>query len=132
MNDGRVLFKQKQETKHLILEIRDGILYAVFKPGRLTYEDAIELISERQDFTEGFSYPAIARTEKNLTIDKLAREYFRSNEGIRGLKAMAMVQDKTFTQIIINFLLRFYKAPIPMNVFTNEEDAEKWIKSLDL
>lgn len=124
--------KERLETDYLILEIRDGVLYATYKPKKIAYKDAVNIINERRVYTDWEDYPVITKTSKNMVIDKMAREYFRSNEGVEGLSAVAMVQDKTFTQIIINFLLRFYKAPIPMNVFTNEEDAEKWIKSLDL
>ncbi len=124
--------KERKETKHLILEIKDGVLFAVFKSGKIAYSDAIEIINERLEYTEGNSYPAIATTEKNLVIDKLAREYFRSDDGVKGLSAMAMVEDKKYTQILINFLLKFYKSPIPMSIFTTEEDAEKWIKSLNI
>lgn len=124
--------KERLETDYLILEIKDEILYATYKPRKITYKDAVNIINERKVYTDREDYPVITKTSKNMVIDKMAREYFRSNEGVEGLSAVAMVQDKTFTQIIINFLLRFYKAPIPMNVFTNEEDAEKWIKSLDL
>ena len=124
--------KERIETDYLSLEIREGILYATYKPKKIVYKDAVNIINERRSYTEGNDYPVITKTSKNMVIDKLAREYFRSDEGVKGLKAVAMIYDKVYTQILINFLLKFYKSPIPMSIFTSEEDAERWIKSLNL
>ena len=62
------------------------------------------------------------------SLQKEAREYLASEEGVKGLIAAAYVMDNSFGSFIANFFVSVYKTKIPIKVFTKKEAALKWLE----
>ena len=63
-----------------------------------------------------------------LKMEKNAREYFVSGEGIKGIIAAAFVVDSPFTSFMANFFVSVNKPKMPVRIFTNTEGALKWLQ----
>ena len=69
-------------------------------------------------------------TMNNLSgISKEARDLVKDKTMAKAHKALAMVVKSKLSKMIASFFLGFNKPPYPIQSFTNEEDALKWLKS---
>ncbi len=50
-----------------------------------------------------------------------------SEEGCEGVVVAAVLLDSAIGSIIINFFIRVSKPLRPTKIFTNEEEAKKWL-----
>src|SRR5689334_14785846 len=93
------------ETSIVKLELQDdGLLIGTYKKNpRFTLEMAKEVVRTRLEFTGPEPRVAIIFNEGVKSLDKDARNYLSSDEGIRGLIAVAYVLDNPFSSFIANF-----------------------------
>lgn len=120
--------KEETEFSSIYFSIKNGILYSTYKEGTIDITKAKEIVKDRQDYTEGKSYPTLVITTNKLEIDKEARAYFKTKESGSGLKAVAMISTNSYSLIIMNFMLRLYTpAKMPIKLFTDEDKAIKWL-----
>ncbi len=118
------------ENSYLRLHIKkDGILYAEYAQDlKVTLEIAKECIAMRLRFTEDRFYPCLANVSGIVSTSKEAREYFASEEALRGFKALAILTHSTISKIIGNFYINFDKPGVPSKIFNSEKTALKWLK----
>ncbi|MBN4062187.1 MAG: STAS/SEC14 domain-containing protein [Flavobacteriales bacterium] len=121
--------KKVLDTKWVRLELKDGILLGTYKSGPISLEGAKEIVRDRLEFTEGKAYPALINDVGLIGMERDAREYL-SNEGVKGLKAGALVTNSVFSTYFANFFIRvtIVKPKIPARLFTNEDKALKWLQ----
>ncbi len=128
MQDSNQIFENHQ----LKIEIIDGVLHAHFKAGlKLTLADAKFLVDERVRLCNGKSYPFLIFDGGVVSMDRDARVYFSSDEGIRGILYAAFIESSVFSKMLINFFLKITSPKVKSKAFTNLEDALKWIKGLE-
>lgn len=84
-----------------------------------------KIISSEKD-TENLSFLIISG--EHTTISKEAREYSSKNR--IQCRAEAVIVHKLYQRIIVNFMINFTKrTKRNMKIFSNKEDAIKWINS---
>lgn len=119
---------QELDTPYVHLKIDGGILIGTYKKGlKITLPIAREIIQTRKDFTEGRPYPALIYNQGVISMDKAAREFMSSEEGIKGLKAAAIILDSPFGSFLGNFFLMVNKTSLPVKIFTTVAPALKWL-----
>jgi hypothetical protein len=116
------------DTPHVLLEMKDGILFGTYKRGlKMNIDVAHAIVADRLAFTKGKTVPAIIFNQGVISMDKPARDFLASAEGTKGLTAAALILDSPFSSFLGNFYLSVNKPPMPVRIFTNDQAAVKWI-----
>ena len=118
------------ENEHIKIEVIDGIMHGTYKKGfKITLEDARTIVRERSILLGGKSLNAIIYDQGVISMDKSARDFLSSDEGISGLKSVAIIENSFFSKMLINFFLKLTNPKIKVKAFGNQEEALKWLKS---
>lgn len=111
----------------------NGIVYVLFKDNCLiNIELQKKLLHLYSDITEGKLMPFIFLAAENVSITKEAKENAIFIEDQSMVGASAVVVNTLAYKLIANFYLKFNKPKRPYKVFSNEQDAVKWLKTLNL
>lgn len=111
--------------------LEGNILFATYQPNaEVDLEDAKFLLSERLKLTENIDHYTIIDLRNLKRATKEARAFFSTEAGSQGIIAGAFIVDSFLSKLIGNFYLKFSPPPRPTKLFSNEEDALDWIKSL--
>ena len=119
------------DTKYVILELINGILMFTYKSEfELTLGIAQEIVKTRLEFTRGKMYPVLIKDDGLKGVTKEARDFLSSQEGVKGVKAGALLSSSFFNAFLGNFFLKitFKKPSIPARLFTDREVAIKWLE----
>ena len=112
---------------HLL--IRDGILIGIYRKNlHINLDMAKQIVKERIRFTSGKKMAAMIIGYGIISMDKAAREFLASDEGIQGLSAIAILIDSTYSNFVGNLFLKMNKTKIPVRIFLDTHKAEKWIQ----
>ena len=87
-----------------------------------------EIIKTRLEFQEHKPVVALVLNLGVVSIDKEARDYFSSEEGVRGIIAAAIVLNSPFGSFLGNFYLSVAMPKIPARIFSKKETALKWLQ----
>lgn len=121
--------KQK-EGKYTHLTMHGDILEARYKAALQVDRDAaVEIVQERLDFTDNKSVPVLLLDSGLVKMDKSARDYMSSEEGIRGLIAIAIILSSVVNSMLLNFLLKISRPGLPVRVFRDRDQAMEWLKT---
>ncbi len=124
-----MMISKTQETPYIFLEIENGVLIATYKPAmRITLKYAKEIVAARIAFTNGVAMPTLVLNQGIIKMDKDARDYLASAEGIEGLKCAAILLDSNFISITVNFFLKVTKPKLLVKTFTNKQEALNWLQ----
>ena len=105
----------------------DGILVSVSKSPRRTVENIKGNIALVKKITNNKKAPLLIYLSPSPIPDKETRKFV--NEQLANTySAMAMVSKPGLASIIMKFLFKFNKPPIPMKNFTDEDEARKWLR----
>lgn len=116
------------DEKYVQLEMEGAILIGTYKKGlRITLPIAKSIVESRLKFTNNKDMPALVYNQGVVSMDKLARDYLSSAEGVKGIKAGAIILDSPFTSLLSNFFIKVNKPKIPAKTFTSKEAALKWL-----
>ncbi len=116
------------ETEAAQLEIKNGVMYARYKPGIVvTLEMAKAMVRSRVEFAENISYPAVVFIDGLKSISKEARDYL-AEDGTTGLIAGALVMKSVYNTFIGNFFLKLTNPPFPSKIFTDVNAALEWLE----
>ncbi|MFL5789854.1 MAG: hypothetical protein ACJ748_17465 [Flavisolibacter sp.] len=117
------------DTPHVHLELKEGILIGTYKKGlKINLQIAKEIVDARIKFTGNKLMPALIYNQGVISMDKSAREFFSSDEGVSGLKAAAIILDSPFASFLGNFFVFVNKTKMPVRIFSNTPSALKWLK----
>lgn len=109
--------------------IENGIVMASFKPGAICdLKVAKRLLEGRLQLVNGKSYPTFSDTTNGMFWTKEARDFMSTPENNVFISAGAMVISSEVVRIITNFWLNLFKPPFPMKLFTNKDEALKWLE----
>jgi hypothetical protein len=121
------------ENQELRMEVKDNILYANYKAGlRITLEDAKRFVLQRLEFLKGEEYPIIVLDEGIVSMDKAAREYVVSMEGVQGITSAAFIENTFHSKMLVDFILRISNPRIQLMAFANIDDAIEWVTGINL
>ena len=121
---------KKFENSQIKMEVVDGILYATYKAGlKLTLNDVQNIVKERLVLLEGKSLPVLIIDAGVVSMDKSARDFLSSEDGISGLKAAAIIENSLFSKMLINFFLKLTNPKLQVKAFGSLEEALNWLKT---
>ncbi len=117
------------DTPYITFEIKHGLLYATYKKGvKITLEIAKQVVADRLSLIKDRRYPILILNQGVVSIDKPARDYLSSSEGIKGLTAGALILDSPFGSFLGNFMLSVTKPAFAAKIFTKADAAIKWLE----
>lgn len=108
--------------------IDKDILGCKFKSNAINKEDALSLVNSRYEFADSKNILALIDIKNLETVSKEAREIFSEKKASTGIKAAAIVADNPLNKLLANFYLNFNKPPVPIKIFTKQEEARKWLE----
>lgn len=119
------------DTQYIRLELLEsGILIARYKrQTKFTLPMARDVVRTRLEFVGHEPRPVLVANLGVVEMDKEARRYVSSGDGVRGIKASAILTDSLATYFIMSFILGFYRLPFPTREFTREEAALEWLST---
>jgi hypothetical protein len=120
------------ETDFYKFQFDGDIFYMTYKNGPITLDIAKEIVSKRHEFMNGRQIWALIDDFNLRSIDRDARVFLSSTEGIEGIKAGALLVSSPFAKHLANFFLKITvsKPVIPTRVFTDKTEALDWLHSL--
>jgi len=117
------------ENHQIKVEIIDDVFHAHYKSGiKLTLEDAKFLVKLRIDMCKGRSYYFMIYDGGVVSMDRDARVYFSSEEGISNILSAAFIESSVFSKMLINFFLKITSPRVRSKAFTNTDEALKWLR----
>ena len=120
----------KVTNEHVDLKWIGNILEATYKAGpKIDLEAAKDILSERLEFTGGKDVPVLVVDSGLVRMDKHARDFLSSNDGVKGIRASALISSSVVNSMLVNFILKISRPNLPVKVFTDREDALNWLKS---
>jgi hypothetical protein len=116
------------DTPYIHFELQDDLLIARYKKNlKFTLDIAKEVVKARLEFTDYKPVLALVYNDGVASMDKKARDYLSSDEGVRGIIAGAMILDSPFGSFLGNFYLSVTKPKVPIRIFSKKESALKWL-----
>ncbi len=115
----------------------EGALIELYKQGyvRVLFFDNVvldidlqkKLIDNYLVLCEGKRYPFLFEAMENVTVTKEARENAKILEDIAPAIATAVIASTLPYRMIANFYLKFNKPKKPFKIFSDKNDAVKWL-----
>lgn len=120
--------KKRFDFKYFHLIISDGIMECYLKPtAEMDLETARTCSDQRIEVSGRRSYPCIFDITAVKKITKEARVYL-ANEGNELVSASAILVSSAITKMIANFFIDVDKPKNPTRLFTDKEEALKWLE----
>lgn len=111
----------------------NDIVYVTFKDDcNLDIPLQMRLLDYYYDITDGKLMRFMFFAAENVSLTKEARDNAVKIEDQSMLGASAVVVTNLPYKLIANFYLKFNKPKRPYKVFSKEEDAIKWLKTIKL
>ncbi|MBC7383061.1 MAG: hypothetical protein H7296_08720 [Bacteroidia bacterium] len=111
----------------------NNIIYVLFKDNcALDINLQMRLLDHYNDIAGNKLMPFIFMAAENVSITKEARDNATKIEDRSMIGSSAVIVTTLPYKLIANFYLRFNKPKRPFKVFSNEEDAVKWLKTINL
>jgi hypothetical protein len=104
----------------------DGILNCNALPVERTIENINESFSLVEKISGGKRLCLITDLS-NTGVQKKKERDFATEHLARYYKAMAVISESEFGKSIANIFLMIYNLPIPVKLFTKENEAREWI-----
>lgn len=115
------------ENDAVLLEIREGTLYAQYKVAEIDLATAEESTRIRQSVVGNRTLPSIVDISLVKRVPKETRIFFSSAQAGEGLSAIAVVISNPVTRTIGNFFLKFHQPNYPCKMFTSLDEASVWV-----
>ena len=111
----------------------NDIIYVLFKDNcTLDIDLQMRLLEQYNKIAENKLMPFIFMAAENVSITKEARDNAVKIEDISMIGSSAVIVTSLPYKLIANFYLKFNKPKRPFKVFSNEEEAVKWLKTMTL
>jgi len=119
-----------KETSYAKFWVSDGILFFIYKPTTyLDYPTAKIIVDDRLRFQQETCYPILCNTQGIMNTVKSARDYL-ANEGSALTKAVAIVDNRYISKVMLRFYFMKNKPIVPSQIFNFQEDAITFLKSI--
>lgn len=108
----------------------EGILrYEIDGVDEITKDNLIEYFEAIKNLGNGKSFCNLVLLKKFVSVGSEARKVAASEENNRYTIADAFVTDSVALKLVGNFYIRYDKPVRPTKLFTNEEDALRWLRT---
>lgn len=119
---------QPIETKYAYFHITNGILHCTYKKmDEVNLEIAKIGAKVRIEYSNNVSYPCLFDIRLLGSMTKEARDYL-ADKGNELVIASALLVESTIIRVIANFFITVNKPKNPTRIFTNENEAIKWLE----
>ncbi len=110
------------------VKLENGIMHISYKQEFVDYDYVNDLINKRLEISGKKSYPMLSdfRIVKNGSRD--ARQRFAEKDAGEGVDVVAIVVKSKVQKMMYEFFNMIYKAPAPAKLFTDKEQALKWLE----
>lgn len=117
------------EFYHSFIWIENGIMFCKYKTGlNIDFGVAKEIISDRRKISNGISMPFLLDVTGLLCIDTPARKYMAGYEACEFLSVGAICTNNKLLAFLGNTFILLDSPLIPAKVFTDKEEALKWLE----
>lgn len=107
----------------------DGILRVLSLPVKeITLADARDNWAAVAAAGQGVARPILGDIRDVRGISKEARKFYAGDETIRLVSAIALQVESPISRMIGTLFLGFNKPPVPLRLFTAEDEAVEWLK----
>jgi hypothetical protein len=115
--------------KAAIWSDEDGLSWITFEPGaEITGEDAATLLEFARRTHDGVElYRVLVDLRSNPIIAKEARDFAAGGMIQDYISAFAILANELSMRLVGNFFIHFHKPEQPTKIFTNEDEARKWL-----
>ena len=122
--------KEKIELAHSEIFLReDGIVEIIIRESSfIGVEECEQIVNAYEQILDDRKYPLLHIIEDFVSIDKDARDYSSSDEGLKFSKVEAFVINSLGHKILANFYMKVNKPSVPTKFFRTKEEAEDWLK----
>jgi hypothetical protein len=108
--------------------MEEGILNFVYKISRMDIGFAKKSVDVRKQLLHDESYPMYIDISEITSTSKEARDYLSQDIAIENISAAALLAGSVLSKVMGTFFLAFNKPAIPIKIFTDRDDAIKWLK----
>lgn len=115
------------ENNEVTIELEDGIINALWKSSDIDLIVAQQAVKYRLECTNYKLYPMLSNIKSIENITKEARDFLASEKGCEGIIAAAILINSVLGSMIGNFWIRINKPLRPTKLFTDEDEAKKWL-----
>lgn len=116
------------ENSEVTIELENGILIATWRNPSVDLNVAKQAVKYRLECTNYNSYPLLSNIKSINNITKEARDFLASEKGCEGVTVAAILINSSIGSMIGNFWISINKPLRQTKIFTNEEEALKWLK----
>lgn len=117
------------KNSYIKMWIQESILHVEFTPEVIIdLGIAKQIVKDRLNYTKGDYYPVVVDIQKIKSVDRAARSYFATEEASSSLKAAALLASSYVDKMIGTFFLTFNRPKVPIRLFTNKNEALKWLQ----
>lgn len=118
--------------KAIITKIEDKIICLQFKDGvDFEEDDAIETDKIFYDLCEGKPFCSLIDARVYGSISSKAREFFANDKLVKDIRiAEAFVLNNLATRMLAKFYINFNKPNNPIKIFSNVDDAKRWLSEI--
>lgn len=110
--------------------MEDGIIFYVFKSRKVDLFEARESVEIKTKIAGDKSYPFFIDISQVNGVTKEAREYLSGGKSTDNISAAALLASSVLSKMIGTFFLTFNNPGIPVKLFTDEQEALKWLKKI--
>ena len=120
------------QNENFEMWIYNGIFFVKVLTDHFCLNMAEECVRLRMSLTGQNSYPMLSDSRCVKDFCREAREYLADKKNTRYLNAGAIVVNSRSQRIIGNFFIQINRPNIPSKIFTNEQEALKWLEAYKL
>ncbi len=123
--------KQIFDDNFVKFEIKENYLKAVYKNNiHITLPIAKQIVAKRMAFMQEKKFKAMVIIPEKINMDKLARDYLSSPEGLHNIMATAIVVHSKYSYFLASFFIKIIPQQTPVKIFTIEEKAIAWLTKI--
>ncbi len=117
--------------KAAIWSDEDGLSWITFEPGaEITGEDAAMLLEFARRTHDGVElYRVLIDLRSNPIITKDARDFAAGGTIQNYISSFAILASELSMRLVGNFFIHFHKPEQPTKIFTDKDEARKWLLS---
>ena len=124
--------KEFTQSSLLTMMIENNILFFYYKKHLTIDLEVARIMSQhRVEFLNGREFPALAdaRYLKYVTVEAIR---FLSNDGMTGVRALAIVTGNYITVVMANLFMKLSRPKIPIRLFKTKEQGIQWVSQFKM
>jgi hypothetical protein len=90
--------------------------------------EAKKIVAQRLEFSKAKKHLLLICVPVKISINKAARDYLASEEGLQNIMASALVVSTKYSFFLSNFFVKLNPPTIPVKIFNKEEKAIVWLQ----